>query len=144
MEKNNRGVTLTSLIIYVIGMTVVVASIATLTSFFYKNINVENDDLATQFTKFSSVFAQEINKEGNRVIECNTNDLVSYIIFSSGNQYTFVDNSIYRNKVKVCENVENCAFSYIFIDSNYKVTVNFKTSNMDLTGENAITYTIKQ
>ena len=35
--KNNKGVTLTSLIIYVIGMTIVVATIATLTSFFYKS-----------------------------------------------------------------------------------------------------------
>ena len=36
--KNNKGVTLTSLIIYVIGMVIVVASISTLTTFFYKNI----------------------------------------------------------------------------------------------------------
>jgi len=56
--RNNKGVTLTSLIIYVIGMVIVVGIISTLTSFFYKNINIEgiSDNGSTQYTKFSSIF----------------------------------------------------------------------------------------
>ena len=93
--KNSKGITLISLIVYVVGMTLVVALIATITSFFYKNINVGdiNTDNTTQFTKFSSVFSDEINREDNAVIDCKTyteNSIkISYIIFSSGNQYTF-------------------------------------------------------
>lgn len=144
--KNNKGITLTSLIIYVIGMTIMVATIATLTSFFYKNIDIGdiNND-TTQYTKFSSIFSEETNKDNNSVIDCKSlTDGVSYIIFSSGNQYTFNENSssIYKNNVKICENVEICDFSYSFVDSKYKVKVSFKTANIDMSGDNAITYTL--
>ena len=64
--KNNRGITLTSLIIYVIGMVIVVSLIATLTTFFYKNVNVDNISKdTTQYTKFSNLFLKEINKKDN-------------------------------------------------------------------------------
>lgn len=148
--KNSKGITLISLIVYVVGMTLVVALIATITSFFYKNINVGdiNTDNTTQFTKFSSVFSDEINREDNTVIDCKTyteNSIkISYIIFSSGNQYTFKkeNNAIYKNNIKICENIEDCDFSYIFIDSKYSITVNFKTKNIDMTGDNAIVYNL--
>ena len=110
--KNNKGVTLTSLIIYVIGMVIVVASISTLTTFFYKNIDTSaiNDNTTTQYTKFLSYFTEEINNSNNKVVECKNN----YIIFSSGNQYTYMEEnkSIYKNKIKLCDNVEKCEFSY--------------------------------
>ena len=148
--KNNKGITLTSLIIYLIGMTIVVGTIATLTSFFYKNINVEdiNDDTSTQYTKFSSIFSDEINIENNAVIDCKTsmeNGIkISYIIFSSGNQYTFnsENNSIYKNKIKICEKVDDCDFSYLFVDSKYAIKVNFKTKSIDMTGDNAVLYSL--
>lgn len=144
--KSNKGITLTSLIIYVIGMTIMVATIATLTSFFYKNIDVGdiNND-TTQYTKFSSIFLEEINRENNSVIDCKSlKDEVSYIIFSSGNQYTFNEKSkaIYKNNVKICDNVETCDFSYTYVDSKYKITVSFKTDSIDMSGDNALTYTL--
>ena len=149
--KNNRGITLTSLIIYVIGMLIVVATISTLTTFFYKNIDVAaiNDDTATQYTKFSSIFLEEINRENNRVLDCKTeinNDKkTSYIIFSSGNQYTFLseNKSIYKNNVKICDNIEECEFLYKYQNSEYIVNVALKTGKVDKTGNNILTYNIK-
>ena len=85
MKKNN-GITLTSLIIYVTGMLLVVTTIATLTSFFYKNIDIKaiNND-TTQYTKFSSIFGEEINRSNNSIIDCKSlSDGISYIVFSSG------------------------------------------------------------
>lgn len=148
--KNNRGITLTSLIIYLIGMVIVIGIIATLTSFFYKNINIQDIyyDTTTQYTKFSSIFSDEINTENNFVIDCKTsmdNGIkISYIIFSSGNQYTFnsENNSIYKNKIKICENVDDCDFSYSFIDSKYSIKVSFKDKSIDMTGDNAIVYNL--
>lgn len=145
--KNNKGITLTSLIIYVIGMTIMVATIATITSFFYKNIDIGNiNDDITQYTKFSSMFSEETNREKNTVIDCKSltdEDKTSYIIFSSGNQFTFNNGSIYKNNVKICDNVIICDFSYTFNDSKYKIKVNFKTANIDKSGENAIIYNLK-
>ena len=144
--KSNKGITMISLITYIIGLTIVTALIATLTTSFYKNINVSdvNSD-TTQYTKFSSIFSEEINNKDNYVIDCKpiTNG-VSYIIFSSGNQYTFMgkNNAIYKNNVKICQNVDNCDFTYKYVDSKYAITVNFKTDGIDLTGTNAITYNL--
>ncbi len=152
--KNNRGITLTSLIIYIIGMLIVIATIATLTSFFYRNVDInELERLSTeQFTEFSSIFSKEINKKNNKVIECKTNIEVidgndykiSYIIFSSGNQYTYKQesNTIYKNNIKVCTGIEDCDFSYKFINSIYQIKVNFKTANLNMTGENAVNYSM--
>lgn len=150
--KNNKGITLTSLIIYIIGMLIVIATIATLTSFFYKNVDIDElDKLDTeQFTEFSSVFAKETNQKNNKIIDCKNNKevingneyKVSYIIFSSGNQYTYKqeNNAIYKNNIKICTGVEDCDFSYTFINSTYQIKVNFKTKDLDMTNENAITY----
>ena len=144
---NERGVTLTSLIVYIIGLTIVVGVIATLTSFFYKNMEIENinDDSTIQYTKFSNIFLKEINRENNYVIDSrttNNEEKISYIIFASGNQYTYrsINHSIYKNNIKICDNVIDCDFNYTLIDSKYNIKVNFKTNNIDLTGENAITY----
>lgn len=148
--KNNRGITLTSLIIYVIGMVIVVSLIATLTTFFYKNVNVDNISKdTTQYTKFSNLFLKEINKKDNDVIECKTieedGQKVSYIIFSDGNQYTYEaeNKSVYKNNIKICKDVEECEFSYVYIDSTYQIKINFKTSSVNMTGDNAISYNMK-
>lgn len=86
--KNSKGITLTSLIIYIIGMLIVVSVISTLTTFFSKNINIGDINNNTmQYTKFSSVFLEEINTKNNKVISYKTTgeglNKVSYIIFSS-------------------------------------------------------------
>ena len=148
--KDNRGITLTSLIIYVIGMVIVVSLIATLTTFFYKNVNVDNISKdTTQYTKFSNLFLDEINKKDNDIVECKTTEedgqKISYIIFSDGNQYTYKaeNKSIYKNKIKICKDVEECEFSYIYIDSTYQIKINFKTSSVNMTGDNAMVYSMK-
>ncbi len=144
--KNNKGITLISLITYIIGLTIMLAIIATLTSFFYKNVKGKdiNSD-TTQYTKFSSIFLEEINNKNNTVVSCKSlSDGTSYIIFSSGNQYTFDKNSssIYKNKFKICEDIDMCDFSYTYVDSKYKIKVDFKTSNIELIGDNAIIYNL--
>lgn len=144
--KSNKGITLISLIIYIIGLTIILALIATLTSFFNKNISVKdiNSD-TTQYTKFSSIFLEETSNKNNSVITCKSiTDGISYIVFSSGNQYTFDENSksIYKNNFKICENVEVCDFSYTFVDSKYKIKINFKTSSIEMLGDNAIIYNL--
>lgn len=153
--SSNKGITMTSLVIYVIGMTIAVGIIATLTSYFYNNINVnelEKDDL-TGYTRFSNIFIKEINKKDNKVIDSkiernDSNEVVSsYIIFSSGNQYTFINknNSIYKNKIKICDNIDLCAFSHTYDSEKkiYYVEMEIKTGNIDKTGENALKYTIR-
>lgn len=118
--KSEKGITLTSLIIYIIAMLVVVSTIAVMTKYFYGNLNylTNKNQASKEYTSFNSYFTDEINAQENSVIYCEE----SIIIFNSGNQYTFKDNSIYMNKINICNNVESCQFIYDDADKT-KVTV---------------------
>lgn len=147
--ENQKGITLVSLSVYIIGMMVIIAIVATLTTFFYKNINnIDDNDISTDYTKFTKIFSSEINKSGNTVVDAKTyieNDKkVSYIIFSSGNQYTYKEEnkSIYQNNIKICTKIDNCEFSYSYQNSQYKINVELIAGNISLTGENKIVYTM--
>ena len=148
--KKEKGVTLISVIVYVIGLLIVVGVISTLTGFFYKNVNIntDNTEITKQFTKFNSYFTSEINEKDIYVLEVKTSGetptTTSYIAFSNGVTYTFSEEnkSIYRNQVKICTNVDRCLFSYDFIEQKYIVYVDLKIGNLERTGNNILTYTL--
>ena len=109
--NSNKGITLTSLIIYVVAMVIVVTTMSTITSYFYNNVDNMNasTDSSTVFTKFNMYFSEEINIKDNYPLVAST----EYIIFSkTGNQYTFQNQSIYKNQIKICDNIidEKCTF----------------------------------
>ena len=116
--KSQKGITLSSLTIYVIAMVIVVATIATITNYFYRNINglSNKTNASKEYTSFSSYFVSEVNNRENAVLKVS--DDKSEIIFSSGNQfkYTKKDGSstgiVYFNKAIICREVESCQFSF--------------------------------
>lgn len=121
--KSERGVTITSIMIYIIALTVVVLTIGRITTYFYKNTkSVKTDTVAdAEYTKFNSYFTDEINIEGNKIEAWEKN----YIIFSKTlNQYTFQNGSIYRNKTKISKNIDFCEFYYD--SSKEEIFVNMK------------------
>lgn len=107
--KSDKGVTTSSVIIYVIAMMIVIGIIATITSFFYTNVmnTKDNSDNISEMTKFNMYFLEEVKNENNSII--NISD--TSILFKTGNMFTFMDNSIYFNKIKICENVKEMKFS---------------------------------
>ena len=137
--KSNKGITLTSLVIYVIAMVIVVTTVSTITSYFYKNIDNVNTgtDSSMTYTEFNMYFTKEINTKENYPVLVS--DGADYIVFSkTGNQYTFKNSSIYRNQVKICDNIENCTFKMSKTDEaqekNDLVKVYIKTTgNLEYT-----------
>ena len=136
--QGEKGITLISITIYVIVMLIVVSVITVLTSYFYTNVDINSvsEDLNQQYTKFNSYFTEEVNKKGNKLlkigqIESDTGNQ-NYIIFSSGNQYTYVpqNQGIYRNQVKIAQNITGCTFSSKK-EANGKTTV-----TVTITGKN--------
>ena len=107
--KSERGVTLTSLIVYIIAMLLVVGILAVISRYFYRNINNINESIEphTEYTTFNSYFTDEVNHNGIKVLDCETTEdkTESYIFFDNGVQYTFIQENegIYRNKVKMCK-----------------------------------------
>ena len=66
----------------------------------------------------------------------------SYIVFDNGVQYTFVSENqgIYRNKVKIAREVENCTFEYKVKNGKSIVVVNIKMNSIS---NKTIEYTLR-
>jgi len=109
--KSEKGITVTSIMIYIIALTVVVILIGRLTTYFYKNVHEVSISTGAdaEYTKFNSYFTDEINLEGNTIDLCQK-DIIAFS--KNETQYRFQNGSIYRNKVKIAKNVETCEFFY--------------------------------
>lgn len=123
--RTDRGITLTSLILYVSLVLIALGILATITSSFRANIKDLNQEGTNnyEFDKFNVSFLQEVKKNGNGISSVNASE----IIFTTKNKYTFKNNSIYLNdSIKIAENIENCSFSAELIDKKTVITVNIK------------------
>ena len=124
--KSQKGISLLSLTIYVIALTIVVAMVSVISTYFYKNMNSSTETInpLTEYTKFNSFFSDEVNHTNIKVLECKEN----YIVFDNNVQYTFIpeNNAIYRNKVKICREVESCNFEYKIKNGKSVVIVTIK------------------
>lgn len=102
--KNNKGITLVSLMMYIIGMVAIAAIISVAVSFYNKNVLTMNDtsDVNMEFNKFDTKMVLETKTAGNKIEEVTNNT----IKFSSGNIYTFQDNRIYQNEIVVSDYVK--------------------------------------
>lgn len=139
--KSEKGITLISLTIYIIVMVIVIAMVSVISTYFYKNARSASDaiDPITEYTKFNSFFSEEVNHSNIKVLECKSN----YIIFDNGVQYSFIpeNKGIYKNKVKIVSEVENCKFEYDISNGKEVVTVNLKIKE---NYEKETTYTLKK
>lgn len=109
--KNQKGITLTSLTIYIVIIMIAIVMLATITTYFQKNVTEFNSKSSydIEFSKFNIYFVEEVKKTGNNVIEPIE---ATSITFSLGNRYEFKDNAIYLNgSIKIAENISSCKFS---------------------------------
>lgn len=109
--KSNKGVTLTMLVIYIIILTLAIGILAMISNYFYANTKYITDSgkYISEFNKFNMYFIEDVKNNSN-IYSIKTNE----IIFNDGTVYTYkatLDNSIYRNNVKICKNVQFCEFS---------------------------------
>ena len=125
--KSEKGISLVSLIIYLLAITATVAVVTRISAYFYKNMDVTTDDTLSnsEFIKFNSYFTKDVNLEYNYIKEVDEKG--TYIIFEKSNhQYTFLDNAIYMDNVKICSNIDSCVFTYI---DNKNVRVDLVINN---------------
>lgn len=124
--KKEQGITLISLIVYVILMTFIVAAISSITASFYTNINDFDSDSesAVAYSKFNMYFVNDIKRKGAKIEEVYDDHIIlSYVVGENDTsadsgvsisgeetvnvEYIVQNNILYRNKVKICENVDN-------------------------------------
>ena len=134
--KNDKGITLTSLIIYIIGLLIVMGILSTFMNFFYRNIN-ENDSSkdSEEYSKLILYMTNDINSKNIRTIYSETSQEI-FIRFNDGtaHKYSCQNSKIYyieynnaNNPIKtisICNNVETCNFEYD--ELNNKITSSIK------------------
>lgn len=133
--KRENGLTITSIIIYILALLIVIGIISALTSYFYRNVDLDGESKITnsQFVKFNSYFTEEMNQSGIEIIEVGENENVNYITFSNKITYTYSkqNHSIYVNESKLCSNIDECKFNYEIDEGKYKITVYFKSGEFE-------------
>ena len=122
--KSNKGITLVSLIVYIIIMFIVLGGMSAIVNTFYKNNNkaeADTEDIL-QFNHFNTYFLKEVKTRDNKVDRISNN----YILFSSGNSFSFKNNQIYYNNIPICEGVQSFMIIPESDNSIINVNVTFK------------------
>lgn len=155
--KNQKGVTLISLTIYVIALTVIIAMLSVISTYFYKNVNDTQDDITplTEFTNFNSYFTTDANTTHVTYLTTGTEGDYSYVALVNENtleviKYIYVpqDKTIYRDTGKednenkatitVARNVTECSFTKLpkeqqTNNSKTKFEIKLKVGNTEKT-----------
>lgn len=123
--KNKKGITLISLIIYIILMTFTVGIIGTITANFYGNLNKIDKDSkgAVAYAKFNMYILNDMKTDGMTVNDV-TNTKIELEIPNSDEtiRYTVEDGGLYRNSVKICDGVKEYKFSPRKTGANAEIT----------------------
>ena len=137
--KEEKGITLTSLVIYVIVMIIVIGVMSSIINNFYSNTGDVHSAVQeiVEFNKFNTYFLKEVKLQGNAVDKFNTEDENPYILFTSGNSFMFDDNKIYYNNIEICRNVTDANFEFVtYTDENGEIKTDETIIKVELNFEN--------
>lgn len=129
--KSEKGITLVTLVLYIIVLLIVVGVLNSIHEMFYANLKhiTNNSKNVSEFNKFNMYFIEDVKNNRNAQVS------QSEIIFDDGTKYTYSssDNGIYRNKVKICNSIQQCSFLLNEDDDIgkkiIKVNIEIKSSN---------------
>lgn len=103
--KSEKGITLLSLIAYLMVLTIAVGLLSTIGNFFYGNINIVQDTAkySSEFDKFNSNIINDV--KSNKHVKVDNDK--GTIIFENGITYKYnkEDSGIYRGQNKVASHV---------------------------------------
>lgn len=131
--KNEKGITLSSLVIYIIVMIMVIGVMTRVSLMFYNNTENLNDNTKDiiEFNNFNNYFVKEI-KTANNKIDTIAED-GTYILFNTGNSFSMKNNGIFYNDLEIAKNVKNINFKYYTnsegIEEKDIVTANIEFNN---------------
>ena len=148
--KSNKGITLVSLVIYVIGLMIIITLMSLFSGYFFKNTNqmTIQENEYEQYLRLISYITKDTNADNLAFVKTANNSNVRYAIFKYKNgqehQYIFTNGVVYfvnidsqtgsaNKKITLCPSVSNAIFDYYDkkIDisirkdaENYRTTLN--------------------
>ncbi len=109
--KNEKGITLISLIVYIILLTLAVAGISNIMGAMHSNVNSMDkaSESAVSLSRFNMHFIKDIKRDDVKIVS-STSDQVQLSFTNDAGEneivkYSIQNNALYRNKVKICSNV---------------------------------------
>lgn len=138
--KSNKGITLTSLLVYLIIMLIIIGLISTFTKYFYINSEdlVISNNTSEQYSKMISYISNDVNSNNLITVDVGENGLYlniylepdivhQYIYDNTNNEIYYLEiesNGTIEKKIRLCSEIKNCEFE--FIDSTLKVKTQVK------------------
>ena len=105
--KNEKGITLAALVIYVIIFSITIALLASLSSYIFDNLgSISSEQISSEeFNKFNTYFVSDVKQSKNVNITTESGKVV--IKLESGSVYTYnkSEKAIYKNKEKIARNI---------------------------------------
>ena len=146
--KSDKGITLTSLIIYVIVFTTVIGTVTMITNYLKGNIDEVkiSSNTQEQYTRFTTYLTDNLNSV-NLYALTTDNDTIN-IQFTDGDiyRYKYINNKIYyikevadgvsnveEKKIVLCNGISDYKFSYENDVLKVSVTINNITYNNSYT-----------
>ena len=123
--KSEKGITMMSLVVYMVIFTMIIGALTTISTFFYTNIGevVDAPQYVYEFNKFVMFFGLDIKNYNNAVVTENS------IQFEDGPTYIYQNNAIYRDDVLIAKNIIACNFELTQYPVN---TINKNIINVDI------------
>ena len=131
--KKESGITLVTLIVYLMIVSAILAALTNLSSHVYKNIGkLGSENLsAEEFNKFNVNFIKSV-KSNKKATVTNNNQNVT-IEFGDGTTYNYIngENSIYKNKIKIAKNINYFTADVQNINNKNVIQVQIGTGKKD-------------
>ena len=118
--KNSRGITLITLVIYIVLTTITLGAVATITAHFRRNVDNVNVQSVNdvEFDKLNLQLLRE-TKTDNNLIDAENSTTTSIKFVGTNNIYTYdnQEKALYlNNKIKVAEHIQSIEFILNTID----------------------------
>lgn len=149
--RKNQGITVTSLVVYIISLLVLVGTMSTIAKYFYNNLDevtIENKT-STEYIEFSNYITNDINSSNIENVFIAEDEKKVTIKFSdfSWHRYQIEENAIYYveikdnqqiKKIKLCENINEENSNFTLTNKILQIEVQFNDENTYIAS-----YTIK-
>ena len=139
MIKSDKGITLTSLVIYVIVLMIVIGLMSSFLGYFYKNTNkiTIKENYEEQFTRFLSYLISDTNSDQLYFVKTDSKNNYLILKYKDGSQHQYIysNESIYYinvsetapKKILLCNKVTGLTMDY---------STNILQINMTINGRN--------